>query len=103
MRGLSLVALGLLLSSLVGCIHHLDVQQGNIVSSKSVQELKLGMSQTQVENLLGSPVLTQSFNDRISYIYTWRSDETPFHEKSLILYFSNGRLVSYQNNFTKPN
>ena len=102
MRCLCLMVFSLLLSSLTGCIHHLDVQQGNIVSSKTVQELKLGMSQTQVENLLGTPVLVQSFSDRISYIYTWRSDETPFHEKSLILYFSNGRLVSYQNNLNKP-
>ena len=99
MRSLALLAFCLVLSSLSGCIHRLDAQQGNIISNKTVQELKPGMTQAQVESLLGAPVLVQNFNDRISYIYTWRSDETPYHEKSVTLFFSNGHLVRFVDDF----
>ncbi len=98
MRRFFLITLCFAIVLLTGCTHHLDSQQGNIISSKTVQELRVGMSQAQVENILGSPVLVQSFNDRISYVYSWRSDETPYHTKSLVLYFSNGRLTRYQSN-----
>lgn len=96
MQRLAIVALSILLCILTACHHHMDVQQGNIISSGAVQQLKTGMTREQVENILGSPVLTQSFTDRLTYIYTWKTDSQPFQEQSVTIYFDNGRLTSYK-------
>ena len=96
MRSLAILALSILLCTLTACLHHPDVQQGNIISAKTVTQLRTGMSRQQVEDLLGSPVLTQSFTDRLTYVYSWQSDESPYHTKSVVINFSNGRLANYK-------
>lgn len=54
-----------------GCVHKVDIHQGNLISAEQVEKLELGMSREQVIGLLGSPLLTDPFHvDRWDY-FTW--------------------------------
>lgn len=65
------------ITSLQGCsrsklltVYKIDIQQGNAVESKKVEQLEIGMSKEQVEFLLGTPLLVDSFHpDRWDYVY----------------------------------
>ncbi len=52
-------------------VYKLTIQQGNIVSQEMVDRLKPGMTRSQVQFVLGNPVLADSFErNRWSYVYT---------------------------------
>jgi outer membrane protein assembly factor BamE len=98
---LVLVVLGLALG---GCsiIYKPDVQQGNLLDTKSVQQLKPGMSKQQVLALLGSPSVTSPFDqNRWDYVATMQKRGGKVQERALTLYFNNDTLVRTEGDFLK--
>ena len=78
-------------------VHKLDVQQGNIVTPSMLQTVKLGMSQDQVQYIMGKPILTNPFDqNRWDYVYTYKPGYGNYLSQQLSLYFKNDRLVSIQ-------
>ncbi|WP_370637188.1 outer membrane protein assembly factor BamE [Legionella sp. 16cNR16C] len=70
------------------------VQQGNLLPQSTVSRLKIGMSKQDVAILLGSSLLSPTFNNnRWDYAYTWRKGSSPLKVKNVSLYFSNGVLT----------
>ncbi len=70
------------------------VQQGNILSPKVVDRLSVGMTKEDVAILLGTSLLSSTFNnDRWDYAYTKRKGATTNAVRHLSLYFTNNRLV----------
>ncbi len=59
--------------------HKIDIQQGNLLSSDTISQIKVGMSKGEVVSLLGVPLTTNQINpDRWEYIYSLnRSGEDP--------------------------
>src|SRR3990172_6921130 len=56
-----------------GCIttYRMDIAQGNIVSQEMVDQLRPGMTRSQVRFVLGTPLVTDSFHpDRWDYFYS---------------------------------
>ena len=50
--------------------HRVEVQQGNILESSAIDELRVGMTRQQVRFLLGNPVIVDAFHaNRWDYIY----------------------------------
>jgi outer membrane protein assembly factor BamE len=99
---LALLASSILLS---GCIkpYTPSIQQGNIISQQDVAQLKLGMSQNDVQYLLGEPILQSTFNNnQWDYVYTYEPiDNGPIKERRLSLYFNaQGNLIKIQDNLT---
>jgi outer membrane protein assembly factor BamE len=73
------------------------VKQGNLVSSAKVNRLKLGMSKDEVAILMGTSLMSPTFNnDRWDYAYTWRKGTDPLKVCSLSLYFHNNALVKIE-------
>ncbi len=63
--------------TLVGCISYdysrEHVQQGNLLSEAQLERLKVGMSKEDVAILLGTSLISQTFqNNRWDYAYTWQ-------------------------------
>ena len=83
--------------NLTGCCYFLyrpDIQQGNVISYQAFQQLKPGMTQTQVLYIMGTPALIHTFNpQRWDYVYTFRKGTGLTHEKRFYLYFDQDRLV----------
>lgn len=74
--------------------HRLDVQQGNIVEQKQVNQLKLGMSKDQVQFILGTSMLMDVFHsNRWDYIHTMKKGHNNMEQKQLTLYFNADKLI----------
>ncbi|MGY6772751.1 outer membrane protein assembly factor BamE [Gallibacterium sp. ZY190522] len=75
-------------------VYRIDVPQGNYIDAALVQKLQKGMTEEQVQYLLGTPLLVDPFN-RANWIYVQRIQkgyETPV-EKKLIVHFNPQRTV----------
>jgi len=53
-----------------GCVYRINIQQGNFLDQTAVEQVKAGMTRSQVRYLLGTPMVADSFNkERWDYIY----------------------------------
>jgi outer membrane protein assembly factor BamE len=93
------IAIAALSASLVGCQHlpvgyDIDVQQGNIISQENVQQLKVGMTREQVVEIMGEPVMINTFDTRCwDYVYTDVSRRKRFVKNKVTLIFEQNRVV----------
>lgn len=68
-------------------------QQGNLIPKAKADRLKVGMSKNDVAILMGTSLLSPTFNnDRWDYAYTWRRGHGNIMIITVSLYFSNGIL-----------
>ena len=83
----------LLLSSCIKTYKH-DVQQGNILDPDRLARLEIGMSKADVQTLLGTSMLQDSFHpDRWDYFYSLRKARKKDSEKKLLtLFFKDDQL-----------
>jgi len=84
--------------TLAGCgpfkPYEVDVQQGNVVDQTLIKELHAGMSKTEVQDLLGTPLLNTCFDeDDWSYVYTNQINGGKIEKKTLELFFAHNKLV----------
>lgn len=74
--------------------YHLDIQQGNVVTSKMMLQLKPGMSKSQVRYVMGTPLLQDSFHqDRWDYLYQMNKGGNLVERRRVILEFNNDGLA----------
>jgi outer membrane protein assembly factor BamE len=74
-----------------------NIQQGNIFDATTVNKLHLGMPKSEVLNILGTPVLSHTFNpQKLHYIYTNQINGGTVTIKRLVLTFVNNKLISIQ-------
>ena len=76
-----------------------DVQQGNEINQTMTSQLKLGMTPTQVQQVMqGQAVLVDTFSpQQMIYVYTFRPGKGQTSEKKLVLTFANNKLVHIDN------
>jgi outer membrane protein assembly factor BamE len=94
MRSILILLSLLLLASCIRTYKH-DVQQGNIIDPDRLARLELGMSKSDVQSLLGTSMLQDSFHpDRWDYFYSLRKARKKDTEKKLLtLYFEEDSLI----------
>ncbi|MBP1475726.1 outer membrane protein assembly factor BamE [Frateuria sp. MAH-13] len=88
--------------SLVGCglVYVPDVQQGNFLDKKDVDQLKPGMTKHQVLVLLGSPSVHTPFNqNRWDYVSTQQHRGGKIKIRTFTLTFNNDTLVRTDGDF----
>ncbi len=83
--------------SILGCTSYdysrEKVQQGNLLSAKQFDRLKIGMSKEDVAILLGTSLISPTFqNNRWDYAYTWQKRGQMKCIKSVSVFFVNNRL-----------
>jgi outer membrane protein assembly factor BamE len=55
---------------LSACIYRPDIQQGNLLSVKDIEQVQVGMTRSQVRFLLGTPMVSDPFApQRWDYVY----------------------------------
>ncbi len=68
-------------------------QQGNLLPKSRIDRLKIGMSKNDAAILMGTSLLSPTFNDdRWDYAYTWRRGHGHMTVHTVSLYFSNNSL-----------
>ena len=72
----------------------MDIQQGNVVTSKMLLQLKPGMTKSQVRFIMGTPLVVDSFHkDRWDYFYQMRQAGKIVEQRRVILDFKKELLT----------
>ncbi len=75
--------------------YKLDVQQGNVVTSKMLLQLRPGMTKSQVRFIMGTPLIQDSFHgNRWDYVYQMREGGKLKEQRRVIMDFENELLKS---------
>ena len=91
-RLLLLFALGLLSAA---CVYRINIQQGNFLEQSAVEQVKPGMTRSQVRYLLGTPMVADSFNkERWDYIYYLKKGRTRRVDSRRVTVYFEGEKVA---------
>lgn len=80
-------------------VHKIDVQQGNVVTQEMVDQLRPGMSRAQVQFVMGSPLVVDTFHqERWDYIYRYKPGYGKVQQDHVSLYFEADVLARISGN-----
>jgi outer membrane protein assembly factor BamE len=86
------VGVGLLASA---CVYRINIQQGNFLDQAAVEQVKAGMTRSQVRYLLGTPMVADSFNkERWDYIYYLKKGRTRHVDSRRVTVYFDGEKVA---------
>ena len=94
---LGLVAAATLLS---GCVYRMNIQQGNYLEGRTVDQLQVGMTRSQVRFLLGTPMVPDAFDkERWDYLYYYKRGRLKRpEERHLIVWFKEEKVDKFERN-----
>jgi outer membrane protein assembly factor BamE len=80
---------------LAACIYKIDIQQGNLLKDTDIARVQVGMTRSQVQFLLGTPMVADSFHrDRWDYAYYMKHGRSrEVQRRWIIVYFENERVA----------
>lgn len=96
------LGLAMMATAIAGCgiVYTPDVQQGNLLDKKNVDQLQPGMTKRQVLVLLGTPSVISPFDsNRWDYVSTFSHRGRPMTTRTLTLTFNNDVLVRSEGDF----
>lgn len=74
--------------------YRMDIQQGNVVTSKMMMQLRPGMTKSQVRFIMGTPLIQDTFHaNRWDYFYEMRKDGKIIERRRVIMEFENDALA----------
>jgi outer membrane protein assembly factor BamE len=78
-----------------GCVYRMNIQQGNFLENRLVDQLKVGMTRSQVRYLLGTPMVPDAFDDdRWDYLYYYKRGRLNAAEQRLLtVYFEDEKVA----------
>ena len=75
--------------------YRVEVVQGNVLTKEQVALVKPGQTRAQVRDVLGSPLLTDTFHaDRWDYVFTIRRPGTEPQQRKVVVLFDGEKLKS---------
>lgn len=76
-------------------VHRVEVQQGNIINQDMIDQLRPGLTRSQVRYIMGTPMISDSFHqNRWDYFYSIRKqDGTELREQVTIYFDDNDQLT----------
>jgi outer membrane protein assembly factor BamE len=89
------VALALVCAALMaGCVYRINIHQGNYLEQKTLDQLNVGMTRSQVRFLLGTPMVAGAFDpNRWDYYYYFKDGKTRHvEERHFIVYFEDDKV-----------
>jgi outer membrane protein assembly factor BamE len=78
-----------------GCVYRINIQQGNFLDQAAVDQVKDGMTRSQVRYLLGTPLVADTFNkERWDYIYYLKKGRSRHVDSRRVTVFFDGEKVA---------
>ena len=107
-RNLKFVVLLLTTMLLASCsiprIFQVVISQGNLVDQEMLDKLEVGMTESQVKFVMGTPLITDTFYpNRWDYFTSVTQGETTYTNQKVTLYFEESKLVSWEGKIDTPN
>lgn len=101
MSRLVLIALIALATAGCGLLYKQPIYQGNLIDKRAVDQLQVGMSKQDVQTLLGTPSVEDSFDaNRWDYTATQRIDRRGSTQvKNFTVYFENGNVTRWDGDY----
>ena len=76
------------------CVYRINIQQGNFLEQSAVDQIKPGMTRSQVRYLLGTPMVADSFNkERWDYIYYLKNGSSGHVDSRRVTIYFDGDKV----------
>ena len=96
MKIIQCLIVGLGLGALAsGCVYRINIQQGNFLDQAAVEQVKAGMTRSQVRYLLGTPMVADSFNkERWDYIYYLKKGRNSHVDSRRVTVYFDGDKVA---------
>ena len=78
-----------------GCVYRINIQQGNFLDTKAVEQIVLGMTRSQVRFLLGTPMIADTFHpERWDYVYYAKEGRTQkVQRRHFAIYFYEEKVL----------
>lgn len=98
-KQITLASLILTSACLSGCflLYRPTITQGNLINESAVAQLRPGLTENQVLYLMGTPVLSNTFQPyRWDYVYTIKKGGEPRFQRHVTLFFINGIVRNVQ-------
>lgn len=77
--------------------YRIDIQQGNVITQDMIDQLRPGMTRAQVQYVMGTPLLEDSFNrERWDYVQSLQPGGKERTQRTITVFFENNELVSVQ-------
>ena len=78
-------------------VHKIDIQQGNLITDQMVELLRPGLTQRQVQYVMGTPLVVDTFNpNHWDYVYQYRHGDGRYEERKLRVVFTQGLVTSIE-------
>lgn len=91
----ALLAVAGLALAAAGCVYRPVIQQGNLLQIDEVEQVKVGMTRSQVRYILGTPMVSDPFlPDRWDYVYTLQQGRSTRVDRTHFVVFFEGDKVS---------
>ncbi|MFL2707020.1 MAG: outer membrane protein assembly factor BamE [Gammaproteobacteria bacterium] len=73
------------------------ISQGNLVDQEMIDKLEVGMTESQVKFVMGTPLITDTFYpNRWDYFTSVTQGETTYTNQKITLLFEENKLVSWE-------
>ena len=107
-RNLKFVVLLLTTMLLAGCsiprIFQVVISQGNLVDQEMLDKLEIGMTESQVKFVMGTPLISDTFYpNRWDYFTSVTQGTTTYTNQKVTLYFEDNKLVNWEGEIDTPN
>ncbi|HEY3783974.1 MAG TPA: outer membrane protein assembly factor BamE [Steroidobacteraceae bacterium] len=81
-----------------GCVYRVNIQQGNYLEARTVDQLQVGMTRSQVRYLLGTPMVPDAFDKgRWDYLYYFKKGRLRrAEERHLIVLFEKDKVEKFE-------
>ena len=77
----------------------MEVQQGNLITPEQAARLEMGMSEDEVQAILGTPLLEDPFSPgRWDYVYQLQEEGELVEQHRLTVFFEDDRLTRIERN-----
>lgn len=102
---LLLASLGLAATLLAGCsfpgVYKIDIQQGNVITQDMIDQLRPGMTRSQVRFIMGNPLIVDTFHtDRWDYLYSIQPGGGQRRQERISLFFNEqDQLINLSGDF----
>ena len=99
-----LLSVLLLSSCSIPRIFQVVVSQGNLVDQEMLDKLEIGMTESQVKFVMGTPLISDTFYpNRWDYFTSVTQGQTTYTNQKITLYFKDNKLVSWEGEIDTPN
>ena len=99
-----LLSVLLLSSCSIPRIFQVVISQGNLVDQEMLDKLEIGMTESQVKFVMGTPLISDTFYpNRWDYFTSVTQGENTYTNQKITLYFKDNKLVSWEGEIDSPN